>query len=143
MKTLTLIYGADDNSLAALNEIKYIQNKYSDIIIKNKINFITQTDIEYKEIDKTINTYPTLFFIEDFKVEKIEGYDLENLNKNYWEYFLDIFELRDQQPFPSWIWNQEQWIWEAPVLNLNKHPREYMWYEESKSWIKAAVTKGE
>lgn len=135
MKTITLIYSADEASQAALNEIEYIKNKYSDIIIKNKINFITKTNIEYLKIDKNLNTYPTLFFIEDFKVEKTQGYDLEKLNNNYWEYFLDNFNLRDLNPFPSWTWNEKEWKWEAPIPNLKEPFNDYTWDEETKSWM--------
>lgn len=143
MKTITLIYGADDSSKAALNEIEYIRNKYSDIILTHKIKIITQIDTEYREIDATIHKYPTLFFIDDLKVEKIEGYNLENLNNNYWEYFLENFELRNSQPFDSWTWNENNWIWEPPIPNLNKYPTNYKWDEDNQSWVPKYTTSKE
>lgn len=90
MKTITLIYGNDETSQAALKEIQHIQNKYSNIIVKNKINFILKTDLEYQNMDLEMNTYPTLFFIDDLEVVKIEGYDLNKLNNNYSDYFEEI-----------------------------------------------------
>lgn len=133
MKTITLIYINDQASQAALNEIENIKNKYSDKILNNNIHFILKTDLEFKEIDETINTYPTLILIDDLEVIKIEGYDLENLNNNYWEYFLDFFKLRDLCFFASWKWNEEKWIWEPPISKPAENKK--YWDEYEKVWL--------
>lgn len=133
MKTITLIYGNDEASQAALKEIQHIQNKYSDKILINNIKFIFKTDLEYQEIDETINIYPTLFFIDDLKVKKLEGYDLTELDNNYWEDFLDFFKLLGPKPTSSSIWDNDELRWKEPVI-IEKEP-DLAWDEESNSWI--------
>lgn len=38
------------------------------------------------------------------------------------------------QPFPSWILNNTNWTWEAPIPMPNDG-KKYDWNESSKSWV--------
>ena len=38
------------------------------------------------------------------------------------------------QPFPSWILNQDTFIWEAPVNDPGDKNNKYSWNEETLSW---------
>ena len=38
------------------------------------------------------------------------------------------------QPFPSWVLNQNTYLWEAPIVYPNDGQK-YNWDESSKSWV--------
>ena len=45
----------------------------------------------------------------------------------------DVFYA--QQPFPSWIMNEETWTWECPVPLPDDHLETmYVWNEEDQTW---------
>ena len=44
---------------------------------------------------------------------------------------LDVFY--PYKPYPSWIFNEEIWQWEAPVP-APENAHDYHWWEEGQSW---------
>ena len=40
------------------------------------------------------------------------------------------------QPYPSWLLNKENWLWEAPIA-YPVDGKAYHWEESTKSWIEA------
>lgn len=38
------------------------------------------------------------------------------------------------QPFPSWVINQQNWLWEAPV-SMPTDGKTYNWDESTQSWL--------
>ena len=47
---------------------------------------------------------------------------------------------RPEQPYPSWVWNTETLIWEAPVPYPDDG-NDYTWDEDTQSWVE--VTEDE
>ena len=45
---------------------------------------------------------------------------------------LDRFEPK--KPYPSWLWNEEDYGWEPPVARP-KDDKSYYWNEEIQSWV--------
>lgn len=50
----------------------------------------------------------------------------------FYDHIHDVFY--SGSPYPSWILNQETWLWNAPVPYPDDG-KEYVWNEESKNWI--------
>lgn len=49
------------------------------------------------------------------------------------EYLENEDGFRNQSPHPSWIWNQESWEWEAPILKP-EDKNGYIWNEDLQQW---------
>ena len=47
--------------------------------------------------------------------------------------------LKPEKPYPSWVWNELNWIWIPPKLHPhalnNQDGHEYSWSEDSRVWI--------
>lgn len=39
--------------------------------------------------------------------------------------------VKPPSPFPSWTWNESEWIWEAPIPKPGDN---YMWNEDTQTW---------
>lgn len=50
------------------------------------------------------------------------------------EYLEKEDAFRSSTPFPSWVWNEKSWVWEAPTPKPEDGNR-YEWDEDSTSWI--------
>lgn len=52
------------------------------------------------------------------------------------------YEFRPPQPYPSWIWDPNKFLWRPPVIHPNVIPlaviteEQYEWNEENQSWDK-------
>lgn len=49
-------------------------------------------------------------------------------------------EFRPAQPYPSWIWDPNKFLWRPPVIHpdvfpgLENEDNKYQWNEENQSW---------
>ena len=132
MKKIILIYGDDEASKLAIKEINNIRNEYQNLISKHNIQILITQNNQLDEQDK-FESVPAIRFINDEELLNFEGYNTENLN-HYEDYFLDFLQLREQKPFVSWIWNKNNWKWEAPVSPKNSNI-EWEWDETIQKWI--------
>jgi hypothetical protein len=58
------------------------------------------------------------------------GYDYNTVN--------DVFIA--PQPYPSWILNQQTWLWEAPIPRpAPVEGKTFSWDEETKSWVEHSL----
>jgi len=64
------------------------------------------------------------------------------LNKNYAGigFHFDGVGFYAQQPYPSWILNNETYLWEAPVPYPNDG-KEYVWDEALEEWVLAPTNE--
>lgn len=49
------------------------------------------------------------------------------------EYLENEDAFRSKSPYPSWVWNPEEWDWESPILKP-EDDNNYDWNEETGSW---------
>lgn len=51
-------------------------------------------------------------------------------------YDADIDQFKSVKPYPSWVWNEEEWHWEAPIpLTEDQNTELYAWSETKQAWV--------
>jgi hypothetical protein len=51
-------------------------------------------------------------------------------------YHEDIDKVKPPKPFPSWIWDEVEWIWICPIpIPENPNNYRYYWDEENIQWV--------
>jgi len=51
-------------------------------------------------------------------------------------YDRQLDQFKSIQPYPSWVWNDEEWHWEAPTpLDDDLDPDLYAWSETKQAWV--------
>jgi len=114
------------------NNTNWIQVSYNDNIRKQYpgIGFIyDQTNdvfLEPKPFESwTLNS--------DLNWQSPTSYPDDNKAYDWNEEALSWDLFTPDSPFPSWVWNETQWMWEAPVAHPNE-AQAYEWNEESQTW---------
>jgi DNA helicase HerA-like ATPase len=105
-----------------LNNLNIVEN-----IIVAEEEFINQQNDKEKYIKQFEN------FAEKEESLKNEKYSL-NLGNIGDLYNYKKRKFKNSQPYPSWIWNEEEYEWKAPVEK--PHSVYYVWDENKKEWIK-------
>jgi len=57
-----------------------------------------------------------------------------------YSYLPDVDAFKQNQPFNSWTFNEQKWLWEAPV-SYPEDGQFYNWDEETLSWILVTPTE--
>lgn len=99
-----------------------------------KYGMFPPAGVRYVRSDQSYLVVERLTFKPD------QTYTLFLWAENYGRRFEKEFEFTTPlpvQPYPSWIWNDEQWS--APVPYPNNGTR-YRWNEESQTWVEVEQT---
>ena len=52
------------------------------------------------------------------------------------KYNKQLDQFQSIQPYASWVWNDTEWHWEAPVaLEEGLDPALYAWSEKQQAWV--------
>jgi hypothetical protein len=92
------------------------KEKYIRLITNDEERFNSQEDLSY-----TLNKPETVYNKENETIEEPV-------------YIFEKRKFKNPKPYASWIWNEELFIWEAPIkkpFTINHY-----WDEEKNEWVK-------
>jgi hypothetical protein len=117
----------------------------NDVVIKLHILSVDAITNEDGQIDEAVGS-SLLAQIHDDVPENFIACELESGPRGLYVrpgyvYHREIDQFRPQQTFPSWIFNETNWEWEAPVPQP-QDDQKYYWDEESVEWKVAEEIPG-
>lgn len=120
----------EDAPVVEFKNLKFGYELFLDEVIAQSKNFPPE-GVKYVQSDQ-----PYLV-VERLNLELEKTYSLFLWCENDGKRFEKTFEFttpRPTQPFDSWVWNETEQVWEAPVAYPDDG-ESYVWDENATSWV--------
>lgn len=133
MKEIILIYGEDQASEKAYEEIIWFQEVHSDFQELGICEFQIIKDINIIDSEYETDTFPLIILKENNEETRLLGYDIDQ-NNFYFKIICEKFLTEYIPPFFNWIWNHELKKWEEPIPKPENSDFFY-WNQNKTSWV--------